>query len=156
MIFSRWPLLEKQPVALAPQGVNGSHVVLDWRGTRVGLLGVHLHWPLGSANSRLRNEELDGIAAFAGSRKEPLLVAGDFNVTPWSTHFRGAVARSGLGDCAQGSGFAPTWPAQFLPLGIRIDHCLASREWSRIDVRTGPSLGSDHRPLIADLNLAPR
>jgi endonuclease/exonuclease/phosphatase (EEP) superfamily protein YafD len=156
VIFSRWPLLEKQAVALAPQGVSGSHVVLDWRGARVGLLGVHLHWPMGSGNSRLRNAELAGIAAFASSRTEPLLVAGDLNVSPWSTHFRGAVAGSGLSNCAQDSGLLPTWPAQFLPLGITIDHCLASRQWSRIDVRTGPSLGSDHRALIADLSLAPR
>ena len=85
---------------------------------------------------------------------EPLIVAGDFNVTPWSRHFRTALERSGLNDCAAGHGLAPSWPSQFPPLGIRIDHCWASHHWRSIDVRLGPSHGSDHLPLIADLALA--
>ena len=87
---------------------------------------------------------------------EPLIVAGDFNVTPWSQHFHTALARSGLNDCAAGHGLAPSWPSQFPPLGIRIDHCWASQHWRSTDVRLGPSLGSDHLPLIADLELEKR
>jgi len=79
------------------------------------------------------------------------IVAGDFNVAPWSHYFRTTLERSGLSDCAAGHGLAPSWPSQFPPLGIRIDHCLASHHWRSIDVRLGPSNGSDHLPLIADL-----
>ena len=80
-----------------------------------------------------------------------MIVTGDFNAAPWSQHFRTTLQKSGLNDAAEGHGLAPSWPSQFPPLGIRIDHCWASRHWRSSDVRLGPSYGSDHQPLIADL-----
>jgi endonuclease/exonuclease/phosphatase (EEP) superfamily protein YafD len=153
IVFARWPIVSAESFAMAGGPARAARVTLDWQGTQVTVLGVHLHWPLGPTNSRLRNAELDTIASFAAGRSEPLIVAGDFNVTPWSRHFRRALDRSGLNDAAAGHGLAPSWPSQFPPLGIRIDHCLASKHWRSTDVRLGPSLGSDHLPLIADLEL---
>jgi len=156
IVFSRWPIVsaESLPLAESP-GVRAARVTVDWQGTPVTVLGVHLHWPLGPKASRLRNTELASIATFAAAHREPLIVTGDFNATPWSQHFRAALQRSGLSDCAAGYGLAPSWPAQFPPLGIRIDHCWASRHWRSTDVRLGPAHGSDHLPLIADLVWAP-
>jgi len=152
IVFSRWPITSAELLPLTDgPGVLAARVTLDWNGRPVTVLGAHLHWPLGSKNSRMRNAELAGIASFAAARKEAVIVAGDFNVAPWSHYFRTTLERSGLSDCAAGHGLAPSWPSQFPPLGIRIDHCLASRHWRSIDVRLGPSNGSDHLPLIADL-----
>jgi endonuclease/exonuclease/phosphatase (EEP) superfamily protein YafD len=154
IVFSRWPIVSAESIALAESpGVRAARVTLDWQGRPVTVLGVHLHWPLGPRSSRLRNAELAGVASFAAAHSEPLIVTGDFNVAPWSHHFRTALQRSGLSDCAAGHGLAPSWPAQFPPLGIRIDHCWMSSHWSSIDVRLGPSHGSDHLPLIADLQM---
>ena len=154
IVFARWPIVSAESLALTDGPARAARVTLDWNGTEVTVLGVHLHWPLGPTNSRLRNGELAGIATFAAARAGPLIVAGDFNSTPWSSHFRTSLLRSGLNDCAAGHGLAPSWPAQFPPLGIRIDHCWASRHWRSADVRLGPALGSDHLPLIADLEFA--
>ena len=151
VIFARWPIVSAESVPLADAGVLAARVTLNWHGTPVTVLGVHLHWPLGPTNSRLRNAELAAIASFAAAHSEPLIVAGDFNITPWSRHFRTALERSGLHDSAAGHGLAPSWPAQFPPLGIRIDHCWISRHWRSTDVRLGPASGSDHLPLIAEL-----
>lgn len=151
IVFTRWPIVSAETLAMDNGPARAARVTLDWHGTQVTVLGVHLHWPLGPNNSRRRNAELEGIAAFAAARTEPLIVAGDFNITPWSQHFRTALRRSGLHDCAAGHGLAPSWPAQLPLVGIRIDHCWASRHWRATDVRTGPALGSDHLPLIADL-----
>jgi endonuclease/exonuclease/phosphatase (EEP) superfamily protein YafD len=38
---------------------------------------------------------------------------------------------------------------------MRIDHCWVSHHWRSVDVRLGPSTGSDHLPLIVDLAWAP-
>jgi endonuclease/exonuclease/phosphatase (EEP) superfamily protein YafD len=103
----------------------------------------------------MRNAELAGIASFAAARQEPVIVAGDFNVAPWSRSFRATLERSGLSDSAAGHGLAPSWPSQFPPVGIRIDHCWVSHHWRSVDVRLGPSTGSDHLPLIVDLAWAP-
>lgn len=155
VIFARWPIASAESLPLAEGGVLAARVTLDWRGTPITVLGAHLHWPLGPKNSRLRNTELASIAAFAAAHPGPLIVAGDFNITPWSRHFRATLERSGLNDSAAGHGLAPSWPSQFPPLGIRIDHCWVSRHWRSTDVRLGPSLGSDHLPLIADLEFTP-
>jgi endonuclease/exonuclease/phosphatase (EEP) superfamily protein YafD len=156
IVFARWPIISAETLAMDKGSARAARVTLDWRGTPVTVLGVHLHWPLGRTNSQRRNAELDGIARFAAARTEPLIVAGDFNITPWSQHFRSALQRSGLSDCAAGHGLAPSWPSQFPPIGFRIDHCWASRHWRSTDVRMGPALGSDHLPLIADLEMVTR
>jgi endonuclease/exonuclease/phosphatase (EEP) superfamily protein YafD len=153
VVFARWPIVSADSLPLSDGPARGARVTLDWNGTQVTVLGVHLHWPLGPTNSRRRNAELQTIASFAAKRTEPVIVAGDFNITPWSRYFRTALQSSGLSDAAAGHGLAPSWPSQFPPLGIRIDHCWTSRHWRSADVRLGPSLGSDHLPLIADLEL---
>jgi endonuclease/exonuclease/phosphatase (EEP) superfamily protein YafD len=155
VVFARWPIVRTESLVLTDGPARGAQVTLDWNGTQVTVLGVHLHWPLGPGNSRMRNAELQTIATFAATHPGPLIVAGDFNVTPWSRHFRAALERSGLNDSAAGHGLAPSWPAQFPPLGLRIDHCWISRHWRSTAVRLGPSLGSDHLPLIADLEFTP-
>jgi endonuclease/exonuclease/phosphatase (EEP) superfamily protein YafD len=152
VVFSRWPITsaELMPLTNGP-GVLAAHVTLDWNGKAVTVLGAHLHWPLGPGASRMRNAELAGIASFAAARKEPVIVAGDFNATPWSHNFRTTLESSGLSDAAEGHGLAPSWPSQFPLVGMRIDHCWISRHWRSVGVRVGPSNGSDHLPLIADL-----
>jgi endonuclease/exonuclease/phosphatase (EEP) superfamily protein YafD len=151
-IFSKWPLLDSQSVPLSSE-VNGRFVSLDWEGTRVNLLGVHLHWPLGGASASLRRQELRAIASFAAGFRGPLLVAGDFNLTAWSAHFSELLRASGLRDSAVGQGLMPSWPSQFRWVGIRIDHCLTTREWRGLNVQVGPHVGSDHRAVVADLQL---
>lgn len=152
-VFTKWPVISAESVPLAKEGAIAAHMQIDWRGLPVTVLGVHLNWPLGPRNSAFRNEELAGVVAFAKTQQGPLLVAGDFNLTPWSEYFRDALAASGLHDAARGFGLARSWPAQFAPLAIRIDHCLLSPHWRSVSVRRGPWLGSDHLPVVADLSL---
>jgi endonuclease/exonuclease/phosphatase (EEP) superfamily protein YafD len=152
-VFTRWPVLSAESVPLAPGGAVAARLTLDWRGTPVTVIGVHLNWPLGPRNAEFRNQELNALAHFSKAQDQPLLVAGDFNITPWSQHFSAALAQSGLHDAARGFGLARSWPAQFAPAGIRIDHCLASSHWRSVDARVGPWLGSDHLPIVADLAL---
>jgi endonuclease/exonuclease/phosphatase (EEP) superfamily protein YafD len=154
-VFTKWPVLAAESMPLAKDGAIAARVQIDWHGTPVTVLGVHLNWPLGHRNSRFRNEELAGVVAFSKAQREPLIVAGDFNLTPWSEYFSDALEESGLHDSARGFGLARSWPAHFAPLGIRIDHCLLSREWRSVHTEVGPPLGSDHLPVIADLSLRP-
>lgn len=152
-IFTKWPVLAAESMPLAKDGAIAARMQIDWRGTPVTVLGVHLNWPLGPRNSQFRNEELAGVVAFSKAQRAPLIVAGDFNLTPWSGFFSDALEESGLHDAALGFGLRRTWPAQFAPLGIRIDHCLISREWQSLRVDVGRLLGSDHLPVMADLTL---
>jgi endonuclease/exonuclease/phosphatase (EEP) superfamily protein YafD len=152
-VFTKWPVLSAESVPLARGGAVAAQLMLDWRGTTVSVLGVHLNWPLGPRNSAYRNQELNSLVAISKQQRGPLLVAGDFNLTPWSEYFDDALEQSGLHDSALGFGLSRSWPSQFAPVGIRIDHCLLSRHWQTMTTAIGPSLGSDHLPLVTDVAL---
>jgi endonuclease/exonuclease/phosphatase (EEP) superfamily protein YafD len=153
VVYAKWPIRRAQVIDLARTGVPAAQVVLDWQGTPVTVIGAHLDWPIGTQNWRLRNAQLQALGTLAAMESGPLLITGDFNVTPWSPYFRRLVERAGLRDCAAGQGIAASWPARLSWIGIRIDHCLASRHWRSVDVSVGPRLGSDHLPVIAELVL---
>ncbi|HEY0684279.1 MAG TPA: endonuclease/exonuclease/phosphatase family protein [Steroidobacter sp.] len=152
-VFTKWPVLDAESMPLAQGGAVAARVKLDWRGTPVTVLGVHLNWPLGPRNSEFRNQELGRLVQISKQQPGPLIVAGDFNLTPWSEYFSDALEESGLHDAARGFGLARSWPAQFAPVGIRIDHCLLSPQWRSVATHVGPWLGSDHLPVVADLLL---
>ena len=154
-MFSRWPLQAED----VPVGGRITRIVrarVDWNGTPLTIFGVHLHWPLSRGNAQARAEELQALAAAARSESAPVLIAGDFNLTPWSRWFARFVAESGLQDCALGQGLLGTWPAQVMPpMRIRIDQCFASAQWRVHRVSVGPRLGSDHLPTVVELGPPP-
>ena len=118
-------------------------------------MGVHPTSPKPTEpeDSRERNYQLDHIGATVEGVAGPVIVAGDFNTTPWSPHFRDLLATTGLRDAGTGRGWLPTWPGRLGPAGIPIDHVLVRGEVAVTGLRRGPDVGSDHYPLIADLRV---
>ncbi len=80
-----------------------------------------------------------------------VVVAGDFNATPWSRTFRAMMNTSGLCDTRAGFGVQATRPADRWLLRIPIDHVLTSCSIGVRDRRVGPDVGSDHLPVVVDL-----
>ena len=104
-------------------------------------------------DSRLRDRQLAHIADSLDGTEQPVVVAGDFNVSPWSPHFRDLLAATALRNAADGHGSISTWPLWFAPARIPIDHILVSRSIAVTAIKRGPFVGSDHFPVIADLQL---
>jgi endonuclease/exonuclease/phosphatase (EEP) superfamily protein YafD len=152
-VFSRWPLRDARSVELTPGGARAVQLRIDWSGQPVTVVGAHLHWPIGAENVRLRNAELQALVALARGIEEPLLIGGDFNITAWSPVFAAALGDAPVRDCARGQGLVTSWPSFFPPAAIRIDHCLASPHWQVRRIAAGPGLGSDHRPMLNELEL---
>jgi endonuclease/exonuclease/phosphatase (EEP) superfamily protein YafD len=152
-IFSRWPLLSPRRLVHAGE-MFGVRVDLDLGDRQLGLYGMHFNWPLVVRAARGRNAQLQAIGRELAECSDACVVVGDFNTTPWSSHFRDLLAHSGFHDCAAGHGWLPTWPAG-LPawLRIRIDQCLVSPAVSVAGVRVGASVGSDHLSTINDLRV---
>ncbi len=113
------------------------------------VLGTHLSWSLGPRSARMQRRQVESLAALARGFDGPLVVAGDFNFTPWSARFRRFEEASGLRRA--GGGIVPTWPARIMPLGIPIDHVFAGPGFASATARSGPDVGSDHLPVIAEL-----
>lgn len=153
LILSRWPIVSAQALQAVPGGDAFLDARLDVAGRRVTVLAVHASWPLGAGNWALRNRQLESIARLAPSAVKPLIVAGDLNTTPHSPHFDVLLETGGLRSAAADRRWAPTWPMFFLPGGIQIDHVLLSGNVAVRAFRTGPAVGSDHLPIVADLVL---
>ena len=123
---------------------------------RVRLIGAHPYPPINAKVCRLRNAHMqrlaESIAKETGATKT--IVAGDFNMTPWSPHFVDFLSASQLEDSAKGRGVMPTWYA--LPLfsfGVPIDHICVSEGIHIEDRGVGPDLGSDHRAVWVDVRI---
>jgi vancomycin resistance protein VanJ len=103
-------------------------------------------------NTWRRREAERVVVALTGEPGLPVLVGGDFNMPSDSPLFAPVRRRFRVGFDEAGWGYGYTYLAS-LPL-IRIDHLLASDHWRITRCWVGPDLGSDHRPLIAEVALA--
>ena len=149
-IASRWPL---EVVPLKGGGQPQLVATIETPTGPVRLVGVHVWPPLRRAWSHRQRSTLKRIGAQVTASEGPVIVAGDFNLTPWSPTFERFLESTDLRDPRVGRGLLATWsPASWsgFPL-IPIDHILVSKEWKVGSLEVGPAFGSDHRPLIATL-----
>jgi vancomycin resistance protein VanJ len=101
------------------------------------------------ANSDLRREQSEFVVAQAAGCPGPVLVVGDFNTPPESRIF--ARVWDGYTDAFSAAGWGYGYTFIGAKTMVRIDHVLANRGWLCTGCRVGPSVGSPHRPVIADL-----
>jgi endonuclease/exonuclease/phosphatase (EEP) superfamily protein YafD len=158
LLLSRFPF-ERAELKL-PEGDArpGLLVNIDAAETPVWLLTVHPRTPLRQKHFAARNAVLASAALSLQNLPAPKIFVGDLNVTLWSPHFQSFVAQTGLVNVRKGFGLLPSWPT-FLPFGkllmIPIDHCLVSDDIRVVQARTGADIGSDHLPLVVELELPP-
>ena len=156
LLFSRLPI-----ASASEEPLNGRRPRLVSRveiaGQTLTVVGVHPYSPSPRSPGRslLRNRELDAIAARVDETGRPVIVAGDFNVTPFSPHFRDLLSQARLRNAAAGQGWIGTWPNWFWPARVPIDHILVGGPLGVTSFRRGPFIGADHFPVIADLRLRP-
>ena len=153
VLFSRWPILAEQ-VLQAPRSRRPYLAAeLAIEGQVLEFVGVHPSSPSPSephASSR-RNRELDHIAEVVQGTDAPVIVAGDFNTTPWSVRFSEFLDRSRLSDAPAGRGLAATWLSKNPLLGLPIDHILVGRDIQVLDQEVGADIGAEHYPISAQL-----
>ena len=82
---------------------------------------------------------------------QPVLLMGDLNVTPWSPVFARLLKDGDLRDASGARGLTTTWPANCLWCGVLIDHVLVDPKLAVIGSRVAQDIGSDHRPVVAEL-----
>ena len=114
------------------------------------LVTAHLGWPI---QSGVRAQARGLVSVVSSLPRHRMILAGDFNATPWSAEMQRLDEDLGL---IRRDRFVPTWPAQVLgrrwPLPfLPIDHVYAGPGWATVKVERGPWLGSDHYPLIVTL-----
>ncbi len=150
-VYSRIRLDSVQLIRSPPLDLPTLRVQASIDGTALTVISTHPIHPLGRSLYAARNEQLVSIADIVMAGDGPTVLVGDLNISMWSHRYRELERVTGLRNARYGFGILPTWPT-FLPIAlIPIDHCLVSPGVSVLDMKTGPSIGSDHLPLIVTL-----
>lgn len=138
-----------------PRAVSVSYRPRGWP-EPIEILATHPLAPTDEKRAKLRDAQLQFATDWATERGGPFAVVGDFNATPWSWPFRELMASGGVRNSQIGFGLQPSFPATspFL-LRVPIDHLVYSEELLVRDRFLGPAMGSDHFPLVVDLELRP-
>ena len=148
MLFSKFPLRDDNNYchAYAALAVTEAYINNQW--IEVGV--VHMRWPWPASGP----EQLVALEPRLRSMGDNAIIAGDFNATSWS-HAVGRFAS--LSGMTVARGFGGTWIYKWFPtslapfFGLPIDHVL-SKGRSRVSrVKSLPSIGSDHLPLLAEI-----
>ncbi len=146
-------LLAKRPWAQVGQVITGTEKPLlisaqfRWDNAAFTLTGLHFAPPGSPDTQALDMQRLRGQLAIQGPAQ---IVAGAFNLTPFSWTFA-QLQNSGFG---QHTTYLATWPASWPEPLFLMDNVLSTEGIASVRVSTGPPLGSDHRPLIADIAFA--
>lgn len=141
--------------AAQPRAVQLSYRPTGWP-EGIEVLSTHPLAPTEKERADLRDAQLQFAADWASGRQGPRFVVGDFNATPWSSPLRNLLSEADLRNSQIGFGLQPSFPATSnILLRVPIDHLVHSEHFVIRDRRLGPDLGSDHFPLVVDIELAP-
>ena len=153
-VYSRIPLHDAVVRQLGGARLPSMVLQIQLDDVLVDVIASHPMPPSSAAAQSSRDEQLMQIASFAERRPHPLIIVGDLNTTIWTASYHDLCEELGLTNARKGFGVLASWPAH-LPAIVRIpiDHCLISDEFLVRDCRLGPKIGSDHLPLIIDLQI---
>jgi len=119
-------------------------------GRTLRVTSVHLSHPT-QPYDQVAN--IDALTNYAREITSPHIMAGDFNLTPYSWLLSKFAWNSGMRRAAT---YLASWPGHRAFPAFLIDHVFTSGEVTRTNFRVAPFAGSDHRPVIADLILRAR
>ncbi len=158
-LFSRLELLHPQVRELLKPGIPSirTRVRLP-SGEDVLLLCVHPEppSPTESATSLPRDAELVLVGREIARERKPVIVAGDLNDVAWSHTSRLFRRLTGTIDPRVGRGFFNSFDATSRWMRWPLDHVFYSPDFLVRDLRRLPAFGSDHFPILIELEYHPR
>ncbi len=143
-------LLAKRPWTAIGQVVAAARKPLlvsarfQWGGSAFTLTGASLAGPFAPD---AQAADIARLRAYLATQGPAQIVAGALNLTPFSWTFA-QLQNSGFGQHAT---YLATWPSAWAQPTFLMDNVLSTAGIASVRVTTGPPLGSEHRPLIADI-----
>ena len=141
-------LLAKRPWSAVGQTITAARKPLlisasfQWGNAAFTLTGASLS---GALSPNAQADEFARLRAQLASQGPAQIVAGAFNLTPFAWRLA-QLQNAGFGQHAT---YLATWPARW-PL-LLLDNVLSTEGIASVRVAIGPPLGTEHRPLIADI-----
>ena len=158
-LFSRLELLHPELRFLLREGIPSLRTRVRLRsGEDIVLIGIHPEPPSPTeADSSLpRDAELVLVGREVAKQAKQVIVAGDLNDVAWSRTSRLFRRLSGLIDPRIGRGFYNSFHAQHWWLRWPLDHVFYSPDFLLHRLQRLPAFGSDHFPILIDLEYHPR
>ncbi|MCV0424507.1 MAG: endonuclease/exonuclease/phosphatase family protein [Roseibium sp.] len=171
-VYSRFPVLSDKTNIIEgelPPGANVYYdadrellsLTLDTGKHPLHLLAIHPDSPRTRArwlNKRHYFDQVDEtIQQLQAQNDGPVLAIGDWNSSPWSARFQRTLSESNLKTAYPGG-----WPrtTRFFfdyrlhwILGAPVDQFAVSKDIQVASVSLGPDIGSDHLPLVIEIEL---
>lgn len=151
-VFSKYPLIDGK-VLFTEGAVRRPRITATMQLPEGDVSIIFAHTVVPNKHYPMRNREMSTLASEAREAKNPVIVFGDLNCSPFSYYF-GRLMRDGkLQDTERGFGLQPTWTTHTYLPWVTIDHCLTSSDFVTLQRKTGPKVGSDHLPVLVKLAL---
>lgn len=161
-LVSRFPILDERTVFPESADTGGRHAIrftLSVEGRVVVVYAIHPQTPRSPRGWRQRAAYLRDLqrAVEAEPADMPVIVAGDWNLPPWSPFLRDFLTATGYSSTE-----SRWWPAPtrfsirmgaLTPLGTPIDRIVVSPGIGLDMLSVGPKFGSNHLPVAARLTL---
>ena len=115
------------------------------KGGRFHLLATHIAWPF---HPGWQARDMKQLARWVQNMAGPLIVTGDFNLSPWAWKIWRFQQNTGL---VRHTSFLASWPGNRRRPFVLLDHVFTSPVFRTVATKTGPFVGSDHLPVIVEL-----
>ncbi len=168
-IYSRYPITQYEEVTFGE--FTHQRAVIEVAGASFVVYNVHMAMPLTEDtrvplplryDSTRRDAQTRALLERVSQETQPVLLAGDFNMSEFSPIYDAIRADFTDSYRAASWGIGATWPGGAseewttpLPRLIRLDYLWYNQGFQALSASVGPSLGSDHLPLIVTLDWIP-
>lgn len=152
-IYSKIPLTNIKHQNFSEFEVPSIIADFTYNNKPVTIIGTHPVPPDHSDGFDARNEQLDNINMLVHNLNKSVIIVGDLNCTSFSSNLSRLTYNTNLIDSRIGFGIQNSWNTESIFLSIPIDHCFVSNDFSVLNRKIGPYIGSDHYPISIELNL---
>lgn len=143
-IYSKLPILASKTFYVDEMPIL--RVELQHKDASIVLYNVHPLPPLGPSKTAAWNNYLERLVALIRLEQLPVVVAGDFNLTPWNSWYLRFYELGLISDVP----WRKTWPQKdYFWFPLQIDHIFVSQPLIVIARGSGCAKGSDHRYIWA-------
>ncbi|MEE2661429.1 MAG: endonuclease/exonuclease/phosphatase family protein [Pseudomonadota bacterium] len=152
-LLSKVPWESVKSVKLSAKGPDIIDATFNIGDRRFSVLVTHLDPPKPSLFGYKfhHHHQTEVLGKTLKSFSSPFILVGDLNTTHWAPSFKRIIQGTTLR--RMGGGISATWLSKYILAGLPLDHILATKEFLRTKFFIGPSVQSDHFPLVAELTL---
>lgn len=158
-MMSKIEVLEGGINHLVSEDIPSAEMLINIAGQSIRLLGIHPEPPIpGEVETSIPKEKEILYSARYLSKlasDELHILVGDLNDVAWSQVSKTFLQITDMGDPREGRGFYTTFPT-YLPIRIPLDHVFCSKNFTLLEFKRLPHIGSDHYPMWVKFAVPPK